>query len=80
MANSVLRMHRTISTDDVESYAHHVPKGEVELSKEDIMYTRCIDICQWYHRMQTYARGWLAVLNSVLSYFSLPVTDHVRRG
>ena len=41
MANSVLRMHRTITTDDVESYAHHVSKGEVALSKEeDIVYTR----------------------------------------
>lgn len=33
MSNGVLRMHRTIITDDVESYAHHIPKHEVELSK-----------------------------------------------
>ena len=39
--NGVLRMHRKITTDDVESYAHHVPIQEVQLEKdEDIVYER----------------------------------------
>ena len=39
--NGVLRMHRTISSDDVEGYASHLPKDEVKLQKdEDIVYSK----------------------------------------
>ena len=32
-------MHRTITSDDVENYASHIPADEVKLNKEeDIMY------------------------------------------
>ena len=41
MENGVLRMHRTISSDDVEGYASHLPKDEVKLQKdEDIVYSK----------------------------------------
>ena len=34
-------MHRKITTDNVKSFAHHVPKGEVDLEKdEDMVYQR----------------------------------------
>ena len=40
-ANGVVRMRRTVSNDDVESYAHHLPKKEIKLKKkEDMVYKR----------------------------------------
>ena len=39
--NGVLRMHRTISSDDVEGYASHLPPDEVQMTKEeDIVYKK----------------------------------------
>ena len=39
MANGVMRMHRKVSTSDVESYAQHASKSEVETTKdEDLVY------------------------------------------
>ena len=39
--NGVLRMHRTVNSEDVETYASHLPGAEVQLSKEDdIVYKK----------------------------------------
>ena len=39
MENGVLRMHRTIDSENVEGYASHLPPGEVDMTKEeDIVY------------------------------------------
>ena len=41
VANGIQRMRRTITSDDVEGYAHHMPKEEVGLKKvEDLEYRR----------------------------------------
>ena len=43
MKEGTLRMHRKVTSDDVEDYASHVPKDEVELDKEeDIEYQKGI--------------------------------------
>ena len=39
--NGVLRMHRTISSNDVGGYASHLPPDEVQMTKEeDIVYKK----------------------------------------
>ena len=43
MKEGTLRMHRKVTSVDVEDYASHVPKDEVELDKEeDIEYQKGI--------------------------------------
>ena len=37
VANGIVRMSRSVTTGDVESYAHHVPKKEIKLNKTDSM-------------------------------------------
>ena len=39
--NGVLRMHRTVNSEDIEAYTSHIPGAEVELrKKEDITYKK----------------------------------------
>jgi HEAT repeat protein len=39
--NGVLRMHRTVNSEDISAYTSHIPGGEVEFKKtEDITYKR----------------------------------------
>ena len=39
--DGVLRMHRTVTSNDVKGYASHIPGEEVELDKEeDIVYKK----------------------------------------
>ena len=35
--NGIVRMSRKVTTDDVASYAHHLPKKEVKLDKKESM-------------------------------------------
>ena len=42
-AEGTLRMHRKVTSGDMEDYASHVPKDEVEMDKEeDIEYQKGI--------------------------------------
>ena len=39
--DGVLRMHRTVKSNDVKGYASHIPGEEVELDKEeDLVYKK----------------------------------------
>ena len=39
--DGILRMHRTVTSNDVEGYASHIPGEEVELDKEeDLVYKK----------------------------------------
>ena len=39
--DGVIRMHRKITSDDVEGYASHIPKEEVKLEKdEDLVFKK----------------------------------------
>ena len=41
MKNGILQMHRTITSNDVEGYASHLPPDEVQMTKdEDIVYKK----------------------------------------
>ena len=43
--NGVLRMHRTVTSNDVKGYASHIPSEEVELDKqEDMVYKKGVGL------------------------------------
>ena len=43
--NGVLRMHRTVTSNDVKDYASHIPGDEVELDKqEDMVYKKGVGL------------------------------------